>query len=274
MAKDRLKRRIAEALAGASVRDELQRLLASHEAPQQDEPRAVLHPILDNVKDPILTVDPDGHRRGSQLRGGSVARCADRGHRRLRHRAFLPATSACASDAGCARRPCRRHLRRRGAELIEAQRSGGRPLTVEVTVSRANHGPTHVLRAVHARRHGAAARRASAARERGALSDSRRETRPRRSSCSTSIAASSSTPTTTPSSCSSCRAKSCCAEGPRLSAPSFRAMGYRPRLCITATWSAPCAGRAPFSSGCTATVRARRFRARCGSFACRRRSNG
>ena len=59
MAKDRLKRRIAEALTGESVREELVRIFAAQEAPQR-EPHAALHPILDNVKDPILTVGPDG----------------------------------------------------------------------------------------------------------------------------------------------------------------------------------------------------------------------
>ena len=142
MAKDRLKRRIAEALAGASVRDELKRLLASHEAPQQDEPRAVLHPILDNVKDPILTVDPEGI---VQEANNAAARLLDApvedivGYDIARFfpqlvpaRPTLDALADRVADTFVDATP----------ELIEAQRSGGRPLTVEVTVSRANHGPS------------------------------------------------------------------------------------------------------------------------------------
>jgi hypothetical protein len=60
MAKDRLKRRIAEALAGPSVRDELKRILAVQESPKAPVAHTALHPILDNVKDPIVTVGPDG----------------------------------------------------------------------------------------------------------------------------------------------------------------------------------------------------------------------
>jgi len=59
MAKDRLKRRIAEALLGSSVRDELRLILAGDEL-GSTAAHAVLHPILENVKDPILAVAADG----------------------------------------------------------------------------------------------------------------------------------------------------------------------------------------------------------------------
>src|SRR5882757_11038853 len=61
MAKERLKRRIAEALAGPSVRDELQRVLRD-DASRPDPIGAAdpLPAILDNVKDPIVTVSRDG----------------------------------------------------------------------------------------------------------------------------------------------------------------------------------------------------------------------
>src|SRR5262245_4263319 len=60
MAKDRLRRRIAEALQGSSVRDELKLILAGDTEARRDGLHGVLHPILDNVKDPILSVAADG----------------------------------------------------------------------------------------------------------------------------------------------------------------------------------------------------------------------
>ena len=59
MAKDRLKRRIAEALQGSSIRDELKLILGGDGATRQPHD-SLLHPILDNVKDPILSVALDG----------------------------------------------------------------------------------------------------------------------------------------------------------------------------------------------------------------------
>jgi diguanylate cyclase (GGDEF)-like protein/PAS domain S-box-containing protein len=142
MAMDRLQRSIADALTGASVRDELVRILSSCEAPLRREPHAALHPILDNVKDPILTVGPDGI---VQEANAAAARLLDApvehivGYDIAR---FIPQLAPA--------RPALDALADRVAdtfvdaapELIEAQRSGGRPLTVEVTVSRANHGPS------------------------------------------------------------------------------------------------------------------------------------
>ncbi len=140
MAKDRLKRRIAEALEGPSVRDELWRILTSDEPPDPPETPVVLHPILDNVKDPILTVDLDGIIEEANA---AAARLLDTKVERLvGHEIgeFFPQLQPA--------RPTLESLADRVAdtfvdavpELIEAQPSDGRALTVEVTVSRA-HDP-------------------------------------------------------------------------------------------------------------------------------------
>jgi diguanylate cyclase (GGDEF)-like protein/PAS domain S-box-containing protein len=140
MAKDRLKRRIAEALTGSSVRNDLARILANHEPPNGEERHAALHPILDTVKDPILTVGPDGLVQDANA---AAVRLLDApiddivGHDVAR---FIPQLTPA--------RPTLDALADRVAdtfvdatpELIEAQRSGGRPLMVEVTVSRASQG--------------------------------------------------------------------------------------------------------------------------------------
>jgi diguanylate cyclase (GGDEF)-like protein/PAS domain S-box-containing protein len=60
MATDRLRRRIAAALAGADGRDALRRVLQHCDVDPADPFTAPLYAILDNVKDPILTVAPDG----------------------------------------------------------------------------------------------------------------------------------------------------------------------------------------------------------------------
>jgi diguanylate cyclase (GGDEF)-like protein/PAS domain S-box-containing protein len=139
MAKDRLKRRIAAALQGSAVRDELKHILAGRDAPRRPE-RPVLNPILDNVKDPILAVDPDGvvleaNAAAARLFGAPVAELVGCHVAR-----FLPRLDPA--------RPTLDALADRVAdtfvdatpELIEARRSSGDSISVEVTVSRANHG--------------------------------------------------------------------------------------------------------------------------------------
>jgi diguanylate cyclase (GGDEF)-like protein/PAS domain S-box-containing protein len=142
MAKDRLKRKIADALLGSSVRDELKHILLGQEPQTRDAVQAVLHPILDNVKDPIMSVGLDGIVQEANpaaarllaatvedLVGADVAQ-------------FIPQLNPA--------RPTLDALADRVAdtfvdaapELIEAQRKGGAPLTVEVTVSRAGLGPS------------------------------------------------------------------------------------------------------------------------------------
>ncbi len=138
MATDRLKRRIAEAFQGSSVRDELKRILAGPDEPRQHEAQAVL-PILE-VKDPIVSVGPDGIVREANaaaarlldapvedIVGQDVARFIPQ---LTPARATLDALADRIADTFVDAAP----------EILEAQRSGGRPLTVEVTVSRAGHG--------------------------------------------------------------------------------------------------------------------------------------
>jgi diguanylate cyclase (GGDEF)-like protein/PAS domain S-box-containing protein len=74
MAKDRLKRRIAEALAGPSPRDTLWRLLNHGGEPELSDPDAAtsLHSLLENVKDPILTLDAGGLVLGVNAAAGRV----------------------------------------------------------------------------------------------------------------------------------------------------------------------------------------------------------
>ncbi|HEY3518945.1 MAG TPA: EAL domain-containing protein [Gammaproteobacteria bacterium] len=141
MAKDRLKRRIAEALQGSSVRDELKLILAGHEEARRDGPHGVLHPILDNVKDPILSVAADGivqeaNAAAARLLEAQVEDIVGQDIAR-----FIPTLVPA--------RPTLDALADRVAdtfvdavpELFEARRNGGALLTVEVTVSRAGLGP-------------------------------------------------------------------------------------------------------------------------------------
>ncbi|HWN37152.1 MAG TPA: PAS domain S-box protein, partial [Gammaproteobacteria bacterium] len=141
MAKDRLKRRIAEALQGSSVRDELKLILAGHGQARPDAGHGVLHSILDDVKDPILTVAADGivqEANAAALRllrapvtdivGQDVAR-------------FLPVlVPALATLDALAERVADTFVDA-APEHMEVRCHDGQPLTVEVTVSRAGRGP-------------------------------------------------------------------------------------------------------------------------------------
>src|SRR5688572_4036836 len=140
MAKDRLKRRIAEALQGSSVRDELKSILGGQDEASRDSPLGVQHPILDNVKDPILSVAADGivqqaNAGAARLLDAAVEDIVGQDVARfiptlVPARPTLDALADRVADTFVDAAP----------ELIEAQRSGGRPLTVEVTVSRASQG--------------------------------------------------------------------------------------------------------------------------------------
>src|SRR5215213_3729425 len=140
MAKDRLQRRIAEALQGSSVRDELKRILAGHDASKPSDAH-VLHPILDSVKDPILSVAPDGTVQDANAAAGRLLGAAVEEIVRQDVARFIPQLVPA--------QPALEALADRVAdtfvdaspELIQAQRKGGAPLTVEVTVSRAGYGP-------------------------------------------------------------------------------------------------------------------------------------
>jgi diguanylate cyclase (GGDEF)-like protein/PAS domain S-box-containing protein len=74
MAKERFRRSIAAALASPSARDSLLQVLAQYEhAP--DAPNAAALPvqsILDNVKDPIVTVSPDGRVLAANAAAGRL----------------------------------------------------------------------------------------------------------------------------------------------------------------------------------------------------------
>jgi diguanylate cyclase (GGDEF)-like protein/PAS domain S-box-containing protein len=140
MAKDRLKRKIADALRGSSVRDELVHILLGHEPQQRDDAQAVLHSILDNVKDPIMSVGLDGIVQEANPAAARLLAATVEDIVGADVAQFIPQLK----DA----RPTLDALADRVAdtfvdaapELIEAQRKGGAPLTVEVTVSRAGSG--------------------------------------------------------------------------------------------------------------------------------------
>jgi diguanylate cyclase (GGDEF)-like protein/PAS domain S-box-containing protein len=139
MAKDRLKRRIAEALAGPAARDELKRILACDQATVGAE-QPVLPPVLDNVKDPILAVDFCGivqaaNAAAARLLAAPVADLVGCDVERLIPSlkpapATLEALADRVADTFVDATP----------ELVAAQKVGGAPLIVEMTVSRNDHG--------------------------------------------------------------------------------------------------------------------------------------
>jgi len=144
MAKDRLKRKIAEALAGPTARDSLWRVLSGEddadELARDDDAGTPLHAILDNVKDPIITVDCDGRVLGantaagrvfattaSQLQGRDVAELVPE---LVPTAASLDTLADRVGDTFVDVTPA----------LIEARRVDGQVFTAEVTVSRAGRG--------------------------------------------------------------------------------------------------------------------------------------
>jgi diguanylate cyclase (GGDEF)-like protein/PAS domain S-box-containing protein len=140
MATDRLRRSIAEALASPSARDSLRHVLSSCDEGAADALPGTpthLNSILDNVKDPIVTVDRGGdvlaaNAAAARLFGASAARLAGENIT-----TFIPQLA----PAG----PALDLLADREAdtfvdvapELIEARRAGGQQFTAEVSVSRA-----------------------------------------------------------------------------------------------------------------------------------------
>jgi diguanylate cyclase (GGDEF)-like protein/PAS domain S-box-containing protein len=138
MATDRLKRRIAEALAGPSARDALRQILASDADVAPPRPESpVLSPVLDSVKDPLLVVGRGGvvldaneaaarvlALSRTALIGGDIARFLPRIDPAP---AMLDALADRVTDTFVDAEP----------ELLEARRADAQTLVVEVTVSRA-----------------------------------------------------------------------------------------------------------------------------------------
>ena len=175
MAKDRLKSRIAEALAEPSPRDSLRRLLSREGgAPPALEDarrrRRRCTTILENVKDPILTLDA-GRRRAQRERrrepdirrdrgASSPARSVDQ---------LIPDLARERTDARRARGSGRRHVRRRAADGGRGAARRRQPFKAEVTVSRSGasgHGFVMCLRDITERLQDEQALRESEARYR------------------------------------------------------------------------------------------------------------
>jgi diguanylate cyclase (GGDEF)-like protein/PAS domain S-box-containing protein len=144
MAKDRLKRRIAEALAGPTARDSLWRVLSHDDhgvdVTLGDDAHPPLHAILDNVKDPIITVDPGGRVLGANTAAARVfastaSELLDREVEALIPQLAPagPALDALADRVGDTFVDV-------APALIEARRVDGQLFTAEVTVSRAGRG--------------------------------------------------------------------------------------------------------------------------------------
>jgi diguanylate cyclase (GGDEF)-like protein/PAS domain S-box-containing protein len=144
MAKDRLKRKIAEALAGPSARDSLWRVLCADDpveehAPENDTPVPV-HAILDNVKDPIITVDREGRVLGTNT---AAARVFATTAPELLGRAITDLIPGLA-PAPFALDALADHVGDTFVDvapaLVEARRADGRLFTAEATASRAGRG--------------------------------------------------------------------------------------------------------------------------------------
>jgi diguanylate cyclase (GGDEF)-like protein/PAS domain S-box-containing protein len=142
MAKDRLKSRIAAALQGASARDELRQILAGGGEAGRVARRSVVRPILDDVKDPILVVDPDGivqeaNAAGARLLDADVEVIVGQDIAR-----FIPTLAPALPTLDALAERVADTFVDATPELIEIRCGDGRRLTVEVTVSRAGGGPT------------------------------------------------------------------------------------------------------------------------------------
>jgi diguanylate cyclase (GGDEF)-like protein/PAS domain S-box-containing protein len=147
MAKDRLKRSIAEALAEPSPRDALRRLLSRESGPGEDsgeqELATSLHAILENVKEPILTLDAGGavlaaNAAASRIFAASAANLAARTIDQL-----IPDLAATGETLDALADRVGDTFVDVLPALIQARRIDGQLFTAEVTVSRSGHGPGH-----------------------------------------------------------------------------------------------------------------------------------
>jgi len=147
MSKDRLKSRIADALAEPSPRDSLQRLLSRDGQTAQDdaqnEPLTSLQAILENVKDPILTLDEHGAVLSANTAAGRVfaATAAELARRSVAQLIPDLALSGQTLD-GLADRVGDTFVDVLPT-VIEARRVDGTLFKAEVTVSRSARGPGH-----------------------------------------------------------------------------------------------------------------------------------
>ncbi len=151
MARDRLRRRIAEALSGPAAGDRLRHVLrhcgASSEPPVPPPVDAPLHEILDSVKDAIVVADRDGWILAANVAAARLFGAPDSIELVQRPITELVPALAPADEALQA-------LAERVAdtfvdiapELLASRRTDGQPFTAEVTVSKtSNDGGQHFV---------------------------------------------------------------------------------------------------------------------------------
>jgi diguanylate cyclase (GGDEF)-like protein/PAS domain S-box-containing protein len=140
MAKD-LKGRIADALAGPTVRDSLRRILgeAAADVPLDALP-APVHPILDNVKDPILTVDHEARVLGANPAAGRLFATPAGVLVGCNVVTLIPSLEPAIASLDALADRVGDTFVDVAPEIIEARRADGRAFTAEVTVSRAGRG--------------------------------------------------------------------------------------------------------------------------------------
>ena len=138
MATERLKRAIAEALTGPAVRADLQRVLAGDFGSR--ERSLELHPVLDNVKDPILAVGPDGIVQAANAAAGRLFGAGTEEIVGCHVERFIPSLTPARSSLEALADRVADTFVDAAPELVEAQNAAGALLAVEMTVSRTKHG--------------------------------------------------------------------------------------------------------------------------------------
>jgi diguanylate cyclase (GGDEF)-like protein/PAS domain S-box-containing protein len=142
MAKERFRRSIAAALAGPSARDSLLTVLAGYDdVPESPGPAGPsLHAILDNVKDPIVTVGADGRVLGANTSAGRLfaAMPADLIGRDIA--ALIPQLAPAQPALEALAESVADTFVDVAPALLEARRVGGQHFTAEVSVSKVHGG--------------------------------------------------------------------------------------------------------------------------------------